>query len=196
MNRISLLLLSVVLLSPALGHADMLGLRTENRVQGGEYQAQTKGNNNVANAGSISMSGSSAGVVNNQVRATGKVSAVAEGNDNTVNSGSVHLHNSAASQVSNRVEVDSIGNTVRGNNNISNIGAVSLRTTAVGRVSSEVSGNKVQGIIDGNDNRLNIGSVDLTDHQGDVMTKTDLGNVSVSMSGDKGNVAIDSVVSK
>lgn len=196
MNRISLLLLTVFLIAPEGGRADMLGLRTENRVQGGEYQAQTKGNNNVANAGSISLSGSSAGEVSNQVRATGKIAAVAEGNDNTVNSGSIHLHNTTASQVRNRVEVDSIGNTVRGNNNISNIGAVSLRNTSVGRVSSEVSGKQVLGTIDGNDNRLNIGSVDLTDHQGEVMTKTDLGNVSVSMSGDQGNVAIDSVVSK
>ena len=196
MNRISLLLLTVLLISPHVVQADILGLRTENQVQGGEYQAQTKGHNNVDNAGSISLSGSSAAVVSNQVRATGKIAAMAEGNDNTVNSGSIQLHNTSASQVSNRVDVDSIANNVRGNNNVSNIGAVSLRNTTVGRVSSEVSGQQVMGAIDGNDNRLNIGSVDLTDHQGEVMTKTDLGNVSVSMSGDQGNVAIDSVVSK
>jgi len=51
------------------------------------------------------------------------------------------------------------------------------------------------GVIDGNDNRLNIGSVQMTEAQrGEVMTKTDLGNVSVSMAGNNSSVSVDSVV--
>jgi hypothetical protein len=62
-------------------------------------------------------------------------------------------------------------------------------------VTSEVTGGQLTGVIDGNDNRLNIGSVQMTEAQrGEVMTKTDLGNVSVSMAGNNSSVSVDSVV--
>ena len=101
-----ILTIGALLAIPALSQADMLGLRAENRVQGGEYNARIKGSGNVANAASINMTGSKADAVVNRVRATGAVSASANGNNNTVNSGSVQMRHSVAGQVSNNVKVD------------------------------------------------------------------------------------------
>jgi hypothetical protein len=64
-------------------------------------------------------------------------------------------------------------------------------------VTSDVTGEALTGVIDGNNNRLNIGSVHMNGAQrGDVATRADLGNVSVSMSGNNSSVAVDSVVAQ
>jgi predicted nucleotidyltransferase len=133
MKIVRILTIAALLAAPAISHADLLGLRAENRIQGGEYKAQTKGNNNVANAASINMTGSKAREVTNRVRATGTVSASATGNHNMVNSASVMMQNSQAGKVTNTVKVNSIGNTVRGNNNTSNIASVQMHNSKAGK---------------------------------------------------------------
>ena len=53
MKTLSLITVAALLLTPAAGHADLLGIRAANRVEGGDYTARTKGRGNVANAASI-----------------------------------------------------------------------------------------------------------------------------------------------
>ena len=70
-----------------------------------------------------------------------------------------------------------------------------MRNASAGSVDAQVSGGRLEGVIRGNDNRLNIGSVQMNDaHRGEVTTKTDLNDVSVSIGGDNTDIAVDSVV--
>ena len=110
MKKIQIITMVAFLVTPMISQADLLGIRAENRVQGGEHSAQAKGgNNNIANAASVNITGSKAREVNNSVRATGSISASANGNDNTVNSASILMQKAQADKVSNTVKVDTIG---------------------------------------------------------------------------------------
>ncbi len=76
MKILSMVTVGTLLCAPMAFGADLLGIRLENRVQGGEHTALTQGNNNSANAASVRIDNSSVRSLSNRVQATGKVSAV------------------------------------------------------------------------------------------------------------------------